>query len=96
MDITKCSCGAITVEINGQNYSMSSETFDKTFPDLCSGDYEVTWSSCNHCVNHWGIDLCGCGSGEPFGECDNNFEECENPAQSIENEVCCISGGWGV
>lgn len=23
----------------------------------------------HHCVNHWGIDLCECGSGEPVDEC---------------------------
>ena len=25
---------------------------------------------CNHCVNHWGIDLCECGSGARVGECE--------------------------
>lgn len=26
--------------------------------------------ACNHCVNHWGIDLCECGSGEEVGKCN--------------------------
>jgi hypothetical protein len=93
---SKCRCGALTVEIDGNDYSMSSETFNKTFPQSNSADYEVIWHNCNHCVNHWGIDLCGCGSGEPFGNCDNNMEECDRPAQNIETGVtkCYGAGGW--
>ena len=26
--------------------------------------------SCNHCVNHYGIDLCECGSGKAVGKCE--------------------------
>lgn len=94
--IQKCACGALTVEIEGNSYSMSSETFDKTFPDLFSGDYGINWGNCNHCINHWGIDLCGCGSGEEFGECDNEMEGCDRPAQAIESGVtgCFSNGGW--
>lgn len=25
---------------------------------------------CDHCVNHWGIGLCGCGSGQKVGKCE--------------------------
>ena len=32
--------------------------------------------SCNHCVNHWGLDLCACGNGEDPEECDGGFAEC--------------------
>jgi len=42
MNITRCNCGALTVEINGENYSMSAKSFDKTFPDFFSGDCEVS------------------------------------------------------
>jgi hypothetical protein len=31
--------------------------------------------NCNHCVNHWGLDLCKCGSGDPVGSCE--WEDCE-------------------
>ena len=48
---------------NGASNSMFWETFEKL--DLDAGD--ATWlhqsCCCNHCVNHWGIDLCECGSG---------------------------------
>ena len=96
MNATKCKCGAITVNIDGNDYSMLPETFDKTFPDHFSGDIEMVHYSCNYCVNHWGIDLCGCGSGELFQECYNNMSECKRPAQSIENEVtgCYCNNSW--
>lgn len=54
---------------NGASNSMFWETFEKL--DLDTGD--ATWLHqsycCNHCVNHWGIDLCECGSGARVGEC---------------------------
>ena len=92
----KCQCGAITVEIDGHYYSMTSETFDKKFPNLFSGDLEAQYQNCNHCVNHWGIDLCGCGCGQLFGECEDECEASSSPAQSIEDEVlgCYCEGGW--
>lgn len=40
--------------------------------DLDAGD--ATWlhqsCCCDHCVNHWGIDLCDCGSEHKVGECE--------------------------
>jgi hypothetical protein len=83
----KCSCGAITVmsedNKDGYNVSMNETDFKKHFPDLEIESGE--WGSCNYCVNHWGIDLCGCGSGEKVGECQNEFDECRSnvPAQYL-------------
>lgn len=62
--IQKCKYGAVTIRFdNGASNSMFWETFEKL--DLDTGD--ATWLHqsycCNHCVNHWGIDLCECGSG---------------------------------
>lgn len=67
--IQKCKCGAVTISFdNGASNSMFWETFEKL--DLDAGD--ATWlhqsCCCNHCVNHWGIDLCECGSGARDGE----------------------------
>jgi hypothetical protein len=97
MDAVKCSCGAITVTTEEGDFSMSSETFDKKYPDRFSGDVEALYHNCNHCVNHWGIDLCGCGCGEPFGECqEEDLEGSDRPAQSMEENVlgCHSAGGW--
>ena len=85
----------MTVEIDGESYSMLASEFRKRFPGQRA---KSGFSNCNYCVNHWGIDLCGCGSGEKFGECDYGFPECKRPAQSIEGGVtgCTTdSGGWG-
>jgi hypothetical protein len=77
----KCNCGAITIQSdvgaeNSFSNSMTQETFDKLFK---GEDFEIEWMqetyNCNHCVNHWGLDLCKCGSGDPVGKCE--WEDCE-------------------
>ena len=69
--IQKCKCGAVTIRFdNSASNSMFWETFEKL--DLDTGD--ATWLHqsycCDHCVNHWGIGLCGCGSGQKVGKCE--------------------------
>ena len=78
---TKCHCGAITVQGTDFSNSMSEETFEREFAGVSVS--ENIYCHCDHCVNHWGIDLCGCGSGQPVGDCDNGLHECINniPAQ---------------
>lgn len=71
----KCKCGAITLFFeNGTNSPMSQETFDKISQEygIDLNEIEELPKSycCDHCVNHWGIDLCECGSGCKVGECD--------------------------
>lgn len=77
MEARQCQCGAVTVDGDDFSNSMTLATFRREFPGvrLPRGN---KYHNCNHCVNHWGIDLCGCGSGEPVGECDGEFEECKN------------------
>jgi hypothetical protein len=68
---SKCSCGAVTIHFtNGAYNSMSGRTQRmlginlrkiKRLPESCA---------CDHCVNHWGIDLCECGSGKAVGKCN--------------------------
>ena len=70
--IQKCQCGAVTVIFfDGVENSMSQETYHKLKPRFDLSDAETLggFHQCNHCVNHWGIDLCKCGSGEPVGQC---------------------------
>ena len=60
--IQKCKCGAVTIRFdNGASNSMFWETFEKL--DLDAGD--ATWLH-----QSWGIDLCGCGSGQKVGKCE--------------------------
>lgn len=83
-----CSCGALTFNMsNGSSYSVQKRNLKKFFPDLdlrtLKGKKMQDCFCCNHCVNHYGLDLCGCGSGEPFGKCENGFEECKIPMQLL-------------
>ena len=80
MNFTKCECGAVTVEDDNQSWSMSQSDFNTHFPD---SEPDLTVFSCNYCVNHWGIDLCACGSGENYQSCDGGFLECGTPSQTL-------------
>lgn len=84
--VTKCTCGAITVIFDNQAVnSMPEETFKDHFPEA---PVNQNTYNCDYCVNKWGIDLCGCGSGEKVGECKNDYDECRNstPAQYLEQK----------
>ena len=71
--IQKCNCGAITLTFeNNSTNSMFAETFEKIKGQLDLSEAEELqhcWC-CDHCVNHYGIDICECGSGERVGECE--------------------------
>lgn len=91
----RCSCGAITIIVDGEDYSCESKNLKKFFPglDLRKIHRIKDCFACNHCVNHFGLDLCGCGSGEPFGQCDNEFDECELPMQVVGEYTRVIANG---
>lgn len=94
----KCSCGAITVFTKtGKSYSCKQENFQKFFPDLDLSNIDRLPDSycCDHCVNHYGLDLCGCGSGEDFGCCDNELRECRRPMQRLGRYThISAEGSW--
>lgn len=69
--IQKCVCGAITVWYdNGASNSMFQSTFELLSLNVSDAEDLPESCCCNHCVNHWGIDLCECGSGSRVGECE--------------------------
>ena len=81
--VFKCSsCNAVTVETNEYTNSMKLKTFRENFKGI---RIQQTVGSCDYCVNHWGVDLCGCGSGQKVGKCKNDYSECKNkiPAQTL-------------
>ena len=94
--VFKCACGAVTVTINGSNYSMAEERFVKEFdaPEMLAEAHTVC--NCDHCCNRWGIDLCACGSGEGIEECDDGLECCGQPSQVIDSGQTCFKaqGSW--
>lgn len=91
-DYSVCACGATTVfGEGGTSYSTKNTTL---LPAKYKRLNRLQDSyCCNYCVNHYGLELCGCGSGELFGKCDNGFPECEMPMQVLEGytAVACAS-----
>ena len=77
-----CNCGAVTVEHKGKKYCMEADDLGKHFQSL-EPVVPILVRDCNYCMNGWGVDLCGCGSGEKFGKCKNGLEFCKSPIQDI-------------
>lgn len=74
----RCMCGAITITFEGgREISMKPATLKKHFPELVGKHSEGgRYGNCNHCVNHWGVDLCECGSGkDPKKCCGTPYQE---------------------
>jgi hypothetical protein len=40
---------------------------------------KTDWVHCDACVNGYGFDMCGCGSGERFDKCRGGTEYCGAP-----------------
>lgn len=69
--IRRCKYGAITIKFsNGASNSMFWETFEGLDLDTSGVVWLPESYCCDHCINHWGIDLCECGSGQRAGECE--------------------------
>lgn len=96
---TKCSCGAITVFCkDGRSYCCKEGNFSRFFPDLDLDNMEKLHQDthcCDHCVNHYGLDLCACGSGEPFEDCGDGTECCGQPMQILgERDRYITKDSW--
>lgn len=94
---TECVCGAITLEdAHGRTYSCDRKNLKRFLPDIdlrkIKRAYKQKTYACDHCVNHYGLDLCACGSGEPYEKCDAGLEECGQPMQTIGQDMKL--GGW--
>ena len=88
--VNLCSCGAFTFEFENSNVSVSVQNAGRFFTQIPQSHFNTLYSklvpsfcNCNHCVNHWGLDLCKCGSGEPFDACAGEFDVCGQPSQSL-------------
>ncbi|MBQ1736106.1 MAG: hypothetical protein II038_14760 [Lachnospiraceae bacterium] len=84
MEYVRCNCGAITVyDEDGNSYSCDEKKIRQYIPNLDLRRHKKLqdcWC-CDHCVNHYGLDLCACGSGEPYQTCDGGTEYCGTPMQ---------------
>ena len=95
----RCNCGAIGLNIAGQTYYVAKQNLKKFFPmvDL-RGCVRVgkTNYCCDYCVNHYGVDLCACGSGEHYNHCKNGFSVCGKPMQKVGSYGCVTAADcWG-
>lgn len=97
-DVAICDgCGAVTLTIGGGSFSMSRRTFRDLYGVTLHAlrkYHPVRMFSCDWCVNHFGIDLCSCGSGRPFQKCHDDPRTCGKPSQSIDEGVSYPRGGW--
>ena len=72
---SECSCGAITLYFaDGATDSVLRKNLSKFGISLrgvkkLKMGYSGKSYCCNHCVNHYGIDICSCGSGESPDSC---------------------------
>lgn len=101
VEYSRCACGAITVVTDtGEHYSVASHRRKQFLPGLDLRKlrrHPVVTCNCNHCVNHYGLDLCGCGSGERFGHCNNGFDECSKPMQKLDEYTKVVADNpWGM
>lgn len=74
-----CNCGAVTLYYdNGATNSCKRRNLKKFGISLRGVKKEKvqTWC-CNHCANHYGIDICSCGSGKPYEKC------CGTPMEEV-------------
>lgn len=96
-----CLCGAISVEGPGFKNHMREVAFKHLFPGIRVQRKCPYWQ-CDHCVNHWGVDVCGCGSGQPVGACEGECADCKEGTASETLgekrpgliEVLTNRGGW--
>lgn len=82
---SKCKCGAITLETDQGNFSCLWRNRRKFFPNLDLRKIRRLQDTvcCDHCASNFGLDLCGCGSGNMFGYCERGLNECKTPSQSL-------------
>ena len=96
-EVQVCACGAVTVYIDDTPYSMKKAEFKRRFgrlPRIGNKARLADTGSCNYCVNHWGIDLCACGSGEHYRKCRAGHKGyCGRPMQSIEEGYRNVPAG---
>ncbi len=89
----KCQCGAITLYFDdGTINSVKQKNLKKFGIDLrkIKRQVKTDFYSCDHCVNHYGLDLCSCGSGKEVGKCDCKSTESKQQFR----ETCYGIGGW--
>lgn len=95
-----CSCGAVTITIDDMTFSVRKSKLKEHLPGIDLRKYRCkrtsNMSTCNYCINNFGLDLCACGSGKPFTRCRDGYSVCGKPMQVLgEYTSVCASGAFG-
>ena len=83
------SCGAVGIDdgTGEVKWAGNLEVFNKiTGLNITKKDLKnalLSYYGCDYCINHWGMDLCQCGSGEKVNECACG---CGLPSQTYKKE----------
>jgi len=98
-DYSFCSCGALTIfeRAGGNGYSVLKKNRKRFLPGLDLRKLRRLKDSyaCNHCGNHFGLDICACGSGMPTTACEEGFPCCGEPSQELLGRTCFKDeGAW--
>lgn len=94
--VARCSCGAVEVESEGQRgYYILAKNLRVMLGVDRLPRARQHYRNCDHCVNHWGLDLCACGSGLATEKCKAGLASCGQPSQVL-NERTHFSalGAW--
>lgn len=96
--VGRCGCGAVEVESNGQSgYFILACNFRRLFSVDRVPRAPIHFGCCDHCVNHYGLDLCACGSGEAPEKCKEGHKCCGQPSQVLEGRTCYrAENAWGL
>ena len=86
MNLYKCSCGAYGIDDNTDEIKWAcslSSLNNITKLNLSESDFNNIEKSyiCDYCINHYGLDICKCGSGEKVNECSCH---CNLPSQTYK------------
>lgn len=68
----KCVCGAVTIYFDDDTRNHIKQRQLKNYGiDLrkIKRINKQDFGNCDYCVNHWGVDLCSCGSGQKINKC---------------------------
>lgn len=95
---SKCECGAVTVSDEfGLSYSCKRRNLKRFLPGVNLRKLKKLPDTgcCDHCSNHWGLDLCACGSGEAPEKCKNRTRVCGMSMQKFDEYNHVVApGGW--
>lgn len=92
---THCNCGAVTLFFDNGEHNSIKRSHMKAHGITLRGSKNIGhYYNCNHCVNHYGLDICECGSGKVLEKCCKGGAR-ETLGESVESSVASIQRKGG-